>query len=66
MQFSCPSPPKTQIQSDRQWLCFQIFFFPTKVDKALVSVCGRRGIEYQQLLKGLVLVVNCATKQSVI
>ena len=64
LQFSCPGLPQTQIQRDRQWLRFQIF--PTKVDEGLVSLCGRRGIKYQQVLKGLVLVVNCATKQSVI
>ena len=32
----------------------------TRVDGALVCLCGRRGIEYQQLLKGLVLIVNYA------
>ena len=36
--------------------------FPTRVDGALVSLCGRRSIKNQQLLKGLVL-ANCAIKQ---
>ena len=36
----------------------------TKVYGAIVCLCGRRGIEYQQLLKGSVLIVNYAIKQS--